>query len=107
MDTQRGRWDTGLGGQQTTFNPLDAQRDQADTRMDIQQTTFHPDAAPPTLENRNTHALHNPVDTIHVTECEECDGASCDQIRWSCVRRQRRIHLLQLWVHLLPRRRQL
>ncbi|KAH3893076.1 hypothetical protein DPMN_017218, partial [Dreissena polymorpha] len=61
MDTQR-------GGQQTTFHPLDAQRDQADTRLDILQTTFHPDDTPPTLENRNTHALHYP--------CEECDGAS-------------------------------
>ncbi|XP_052215075.1 uncharacterized protein LOC127833697 [Dreissena polymorpha] len=66
MDTLRGRGDTGLGGQQTTFHPL-AQRDQADTRLDIQQTTFNPDDAPLTLENRNKHALHNPVDTIHLT----------------------------------------
>ncbi|XP_052229543.1 uncharacterized protein LOC127843783 isoform X3 [Dreissena polymorpha] len=66
MDTQRGRRDTGSGGQQTTFHPL-AQRDQADTRLDIQQTTFHPDDTPLTLENRNKHALHNPVDTIHLT----------------------------------------
>ncbi|KAH3823187.1 hypothetical protein DPMN_124986 [Dreissena polymorpha] len=67
MDTERGREDTGLGGQQTTFQPLDAQRDQADTRLEIQQTTFHPDDTPTTLENRNTHALRNPVDTIHMT----------------------------------------
>ncbi|KAH3778950.1 hypothetical protein DPMN_180429 [Dreissena polymorpha] len=66
MDTQRGQGYTGLGGQQTTFHPL-AQRDQADTRLDIQQTTFHPDDTPLTLENRNKHALHNPVDTIHLT----------------------------------------
>ncbi|XP_052244855.1 uncharacterized protein LOC127853991 isoform X1 [Dreissena polymorpha] len=66
MDTQRGEGDTGLGGQQTTFHPL-AQRDQADTRLNIQQTTFHPDDTPLTLENRNKHALHNPVDTIHLT----------------------------------------
>ncbi|KAH3840485.1 hypothetical protein DPMN_113934 [Dreissena polymorpha] len=66
MDTLRGRGDTGLGGQQTTHQPL-AQRDQADTRLDIQQTTFHPDDTPLTLENRNKHALHNPVDTIHLT----------------------------------------
>ncbi|KAH3739270.1 hypothetical protein DPMN_045920 [Dreissena polymorpha] len=67
MDTQRGRGDTVVRGQQTTFHPLDAQRDQADTRLEIQQTTFHPDDTPTTLENRNTHALHNPVDTIHLT----------------------------------------
>ncbi|KAH3769523.1 hypothetical protein DPMN_170793 [Dreissena polymorpha] len=66
MDTQRGQGDTGLGGQQTTFHPL-AQRDQADTRLDIQKTTFHPDDTPLTLENRNKHVLHNPVDTIHLT----------------------------------------
>ncbi|KAH3710129.1 hypothetical protein DPMN_069597 [Dreissena polymorpha] len=29
---ERGRGETGVGGQQTTFHPLDAQRDQADTR---------------------------------------------------------------------------
>ncbi|KAH3728942.1 hypothetical protein DPMN_054905 [Dreissena polymorpha] len=80
MDTQRGGGDMGLGGQQTTFHPLDAQPDQADTRLYIQRTTFHPDVTPTTLENRNTHALHYPVDTSHLTECEECDGASCDQI---------------------------
>ncbi|KAH3857274.1 hypothetical protein DPMN_099880 [Dreissena polymorpha] len=88
MDTQRYRGDTGLGGQQTTFHPIDAQRDQADMRLYIQQTTFHPDVTPTTLENRNTHALHNPVDTIHLTECDECDEcdrASCDQIHSSVV----------------------
>ncbi|XP_052275483.1 mucin-12-like isoform X2 [Dreissena polymorpha] len=85
MDTQRGRGDTDLGGQQTTFYPLDAQRDQADTWLYIQQTTFHPDVTPTTLENRNTHALLNPVDTIHLTEFVECDGASCDQIHSSVV----------------------
>ncbi|KAH3857206.1 hypothetical protein DPMN_099811 [Dreissena polymorpha] len=81
MDTQRYRGDTGLGGQQTTFHPIDAQRDQVDMRLYIQQTTFHPDVTPTTLENRNTHALHNPVDTIHLTECVEYDRASCDQIQ--------------------------
>ncbi|KAH3875945.1 hypothetical protein DPMN_039224 [Dreissena polymorpha] len=75
MDTQRGRGDTGLGGQQTTFNPL-AQCDQADTRLDIQQTTFHPDDTPLTLENRNKHALHNPVDTIHLTAVQH-ERAPC------------------------------
>ncbi|KAH3804513.1 hypothetical protein DPMN_132800 [Dreissena polymorpha] len=66
MDTQRGRGDTGLEGQQTTFHPL-AHRDQADTRLDFQQTTFHPDDTPLTLDNRNYYALHNPVNTIHLT----------------------------------------
>ncbi|KAH3890729.1 hypothetical protein DPMN_014817 [Dreissena polymorpha] len=75
MDTQRGRGDTGLGGQQTTFHPL-AQRDQADTRLDIQQTTFHPDDTPLTLENRKKHALHNPVDTIHLTAVQH-ERAPC------------------------------
>ncbi|XP_052262950.1 uncharacterized protein LOC127866470 isoform X1 [Dreissena polymorpha] len=75
MDTQRGRGDTGVGGQQTIFHPL-VQRDQADTRLDIQQTTFHPDDTPLTLENRNKHALHNPVDAIHLTAVQH-ERAPC------------------------------
>ncbi|KAH3715915.1 hypothetical protein DPMN_058631 [Dreissena polymorpha] len=75
MDTQRGRGDTGVGGQKTTFHPL-AQRDQADTRLDIQQKTVHPDDTPLTLENRNKHALHNPVDTIHLTAVQH-ERAPC------------------------------
>ncbi|KAH3778904.1 hypothetical protein DPMN_180381 [Dreissena polymorpha] len=41
MDTRRGREDTGVGGQQTTFRPS-AQRDQRDTSIGSQQSTFHP-----------------------------------------------------------------
>ncbi|KAH3723431.1 hypothetical protein DPMN_049219 [Dreissena polymorpha] len=76
MDMQRGRGDTGLEGQQTTFHPLDAQRDQADTRLKIQQTTFHPDDTPLTLENINKNAIHNPVDTIHMTAVQH-ERAPC------------------------------
>ncbi|KAH3803571.1 hypothetical protein DPMN_131835 [Dreissena polymorpha] len=75
MVSQRGRGDTGVRGQQTTFHPL-AQRDQADTRLGIQQTTFHPDDTPLKLENRNKHALHNPVDIIHLTAVQH-ERAPC------------------------------